>query len=478
MILTMLGSAVSFAAAGTIQIKLDGKSIACDSPPVIVDGRTLIPARALFEAMGGAVTWNGPAREVIIDVGGVNVKLKIDSKKAYINGTETVMDVAPKIIKNRTMIPVRFVSEAAGCQVSWDGKNRIVSVVSPEKETERQWTTISGIRVSTEGNEVTVETDGEIGNYTSFKMTNPSRLVVDIKPAKLNMEKAAVDTADNPYFYSIRYSQYAEDTVRITADLAPLVSGTVKKSDPPKSDKSTSKGAILITFEKQKLDLPGELSEPSGSTSKEDQEILDRYHLPSVVEEARHKLVVIDPGHGGTDTGSRGYENGAAVLNEKDVNLDIALRVREMLKAAGIRLYMIRTEDITVPLYDRQDTANLLEASLYVSIHNNSYTTDVPSGTEVHYHGKDDPPVNGISAPELAENLQKTLTASLGLLDRGTKVSPELAVLRRTSMPAIIIEGAFISNPGDLSYMMTDDFREKYAVSVASCIIEALNNSI
>lgn len=470
MILTMLGSAVSFAAAGTIQIRLDGKNIVCDSPPVIVDGRTLIPARALFEAMGGTVSWNGTAREVIIDVGGVNVKLKIDSKKAYINGTETAMDVAPRIIKNRTMIPVRFVSEAAGCQVSWDGKNRIVSVVSPEKETERKWTTISGIQISPEGNEATVEADGEIGSYTSFKMTNPSRLVVDIKPAKLGPENGTVETADNPYFYSIRYSQYAEDTVRITADLAPFVSGTVKKSDSPKS--------VLMTFERKELDLPGELSEPAGSTSKEDQAILDRYHLQPVAEEARRKLVVIDPGHGGTDTGSRGYENGIAVLNEKDVNLDVALKVREMLKAAGVRLYMIRTGDVTIPLYDRQDTANMLEASLYVSIHNNSYTTSVPSGTEVHYHGKDDPPVDGISAVELAKNLQKTLTANLGLLDRGTKVSPELAVLRRTSMPAIIIEGAFISNPGDLNYMKTDDFREKYAVSVASCIIEALNNSI
>jgi len=227
-----------------------------------------------------------------------------------------------------------------------------------------------------------------------------------------------------------------------------------------------------MTFEKY---VPGE---DQSSISREEQALLDRYGLSPVKEEAWHKLVVIDPGHGGSDTGSRGYENGIAVLNEKDVNLDVALRIQEMLEGAGARIYMIRTEDVTIPLYDRQDTANSLGAALYVAVHNNSYTNPVPAGTEVHYRGKDDSPVDGISGRELAENLQRALTYSLGLPDRGTKVSPELAVLRRTVMPAVIIEGAFLSNPTDLNYMKTEDFREQYAAATAKCIIEALNASV
>lgn len=470
MILTMLGTAASFAGSGSIQVKLDGKEIVSDSPPVIVDGRTLVPARALFEAMGGTVSWNEASREVSVSVDDVNVKLKINSKKAYINGTEKTLDVPAKIIKNRTMIPVRFVSEAAGCQVSWDGKNRIVSIVSPKDEEGGAAAVISGIEISPQGNKVSIEADREITDYTSFKMTNPSRLVLDINNATLSSKDGAVASEDNPYFKSIRYSQYTNDTVRIVADLVLFASGTVSRSDSLKT--------AYMTFEVNEPELPGEIIEPDGSISVEDQTILDRYGLQPVAAEARNKLVVIDPGHGGSDTGSRGYENGVAVLNEKDINLDISLRVQKMLEAAGVRLYMIRTKDITIPLYDRQDTANMLEASLYVAIHNNSYTTDTPSGTEVHYHGKDDPPVEGISAMEVAKNLQSTLAANLGLVNRGTKVSPELAVLRRTVMPAVIIEGAFISNPNDLNYMKTDDFREKYAMSVAKCVIEALNNSV
>ena len=469
-ILTMLGTMVSFAGSGSIQVKLDGTDIVSDSPPAIVDGRTLIPARALFEALGGTVNWNEASREVDVSIGDVNIKLKINSGKAYINGTEKTLDVPARIMENRTMIPVRFVSEAAGCQVSWDEKNRIVDILSPEKAEEDDLTVIHSIELSRQEDRIIIDADREITDFTSFNMTDPSRLVLDIKNARLDREDGAISTGDNPYFKSIRYSQYTKNSVRIVADLTSFSSGTVSRAD--------SRRTAYMTFEVNEPEIPGEVMEPDESISEEDQEILDRYGLSPVAAEAKRKLVVIDPGHGGTDTGSRGYENGAAVLNEKDVNLDVALKLQSMLEAAGVRLYMIRMEDVTIPLYDRQDTANFLCASMYVAIHNNSYTTSTPSGTEVHYHGKDDPPLEGISAMELAENLQNTLTANLGLADRGAKVSPKLAVLRRTVMPAVIIEGAFLSNPGDLNYMKTDDFREKYAMSVAKCIIDALNKSV
>lgn len=470
LLLVMIFSAVpAFAGTSQVRISIDGAEVNCDSPPVIVDGRTLVPARSVFEAMDGEVGWDAAAREVTVNRDDVIVKLKIDSKKAYINGMETMLDVPARIIRDRTMIPVRFVSEAAGCEVSWDEKNRTVSILSPNKEEQPALTAIRSIELSRKGDRVIVDADGEITDYTSFMMRNPSRLVFDIKNAKLNMQDGSINTGDNPHMKAIRYSQYTKDSVRIVADLTGFSSGTVSRSGNMRT--------AYLSFEEKAQELPGE-SGQDAVVSEEDQAVLDQYGLSAVAAEARHKLVVIDPGHGGADTGSRGYENGVAVLNEKDVNLDVALRLQGMLKAAGANIHMIRTEDVTIPLYDRQDTANALGASLYVAIHNNSYTNSTPRGTEVHYHGKYDPPMDGISAMELALNLQQTLTSSLELPDRGAKVSPELAVLRRTIMPAVIIEGAFISNPDDLSYMKTDDFREKYAVSTAKSIIEALNASI
>lgn len=450
---------ISYAGSGTIKIRLDGTELTGDSPPVIVNGRTLVPARLLFESMGGAVTWDSATREVTVNINKDVIKLKVGSNIAYVNDVKKEIDVSATIKNNRTMIPVRFVAEAAGCKVAWDNANRVVDITSPDTA---EYIAIQKIKI-TGGKTVQIDADREIKDYKSFYMSNPDRLVLDIKNAKLSTAAGNDKASDSRYIQSVRYSQYAENTVRITVDMNASVTGTVSRSD--------SLTTAYLTFENSSAG-------GDGTVSGEDQAILDRYGLSAIRAEARQKLIVIDPGHGGSDTGSRGSENGRVVLEEKDLNLDIGLRVQKLLEAAGARLYMIRTADTTVPLYDRQDKANNLGASLYVAIHNNSYGNATPSGTEVLYYSKNQAVMDGISAYALAENLQKTLVKNLGLVDRGSKASPQLAVLRRTAMPAVIIEGAFLSNPGDLSFMKTDEFRELYAQSVAKCVIDALNSSV
>ncbi|HWQ77941.1 MAG TPA: N-acetylmuramoyl-L-alanine amidase family protein [Anaerovoracaceae bacterium] len=470
MIAVILGAAVCFADPGGIGIKLDGADIITDTPPVIENGRTLAPIRVVFEAMGGTASWNEASREVTLSGRDTEIKLTIGSTDAYINGTVKTLDVPARIINSRTMIPVRFVSEALGCEVSWDEVSRTVSIVSPIDE--KDLAVIRSIQLSSKGDKVTIKADREVPDVKTYKMTDPSRLVFEIKGAKLNIQDGMLEK-ESPFIKSIDYSQYSRDTVRITAELTGSASGTVSRSD--------SERTFFLNFEEDDGSTEDNVTAPEseqGSLTEEDLAILDQYGLPAVAEEARNKLVVIDPGHGGKDTGALGYEYGSIVLYEKDVNLDIGLRVQKLLEAAGVRLYMIRTEDVYVPLYDRQDIANNLGASLYVSIHNNANSSSVPNGTEVYYRGPNDPPLNGISAVTLAENLQKTISANLGVTDRGTKISTGLAVLRRTLMPAVIIEGAYISNQDDLNKMKTDSYREQYAVSLVKCVIEALNNSI
>ena len=458
-IMTIFCTGIVFADANQITIQLDGKEIINDSPPVILDGRTLIPARAVFEAMGGTVSWNESTKEVTVNINENIVKLKIDSKTVGVNGVNKTIDVPAMIINNRTMVPVRFISEAVGCEVSWNETNKLVAITSPSDNDIIQ---IRSIELSDDGKTVEVNANKEITDYQSFKMTEPSRMIFDINNATLSIDNGTIAVDNNPYFKSIRYSQYKKTTVRVVADLTDSSSGTISRS--------STKRTAYMTFEVNNTQ--------DNTPTKEEQAILDKYGLNRVESAAQHKLVVIDPGHGGSDTGSRGYENGVAVLNEKDINLDIALRIQKMLETAGADVYMIRTKDTTIPLYDRQDKANALNASLYVAVHNNSCAIDAASGTEVLYYSDDSQPKDGISSVELAKNLQKTLVENLGLVNRGAKTNPELAVLRRTTMPAVIIEGAFISNPGDLKYMLTNDFREKYAKSAAKCIIDVLNNSI
>jgi N-acetylmuramoyl-L-alanine amidase len=263
----------------------------------------------------------------------------------------------------------------------------------------------------------------------------------------------------NDIFSAVRFSQFDKDTVRIVVDLDEKVAGKVSFSN--------DKDRIYIDFDKEQAKEHEEL----GDITKDGLDVVDW--------RAASKLVVIDPGHGGNDPGSQAIRNGVEVLNEKDINLDIALRLNRMLKAAGVNTYMLRTEDTSISLYERPAMANAVNGDLYVSVHNNSSPVNPNArGTEVYYYSKECEPDFGLYSKRLAELAYRELCERLGTEGRGVKSEPAYAVLNKTNMPAIIIEGAFLSNNDDLKLMLTDEYRENYALAAAKAIIQVLNESV
>ena len=194
--------------------------------------------------------------------------------------------------------------------------------------------------------------------------------------------------------------------------------------------------------------------------------------------------VAIDPGHGGADTGAIGGipagtptgltprvdDQGRTVLYEKDVNLDIAVRLQAGLQAAGARTLMTRTTDIgggdrawptvRADLKSRTDIANEAGAELFVSVHNNALRATT-SGTETfHYYY-----ASGASR-SLAVLVQREMIAALGLPDRGVK-SAGFYVLRHTVMPAILTESAFLTNPSEAVLLADPAVRQRIADAIA-----------
>ena len=104
---------------GSIDVSVFGMATYADVPPVIVNNRTMLPARFAAEALGGVVTWNAEARKVTILSGETGIELYIDSTAAYIDGREVTLDSAPFIKDDRTYLPVRFIAEALGAKVDW-----------------------------------------------------------------------------------------------------------------------------------------------------------------------------------------------------------------------------------------------------------------------------------------------------------------------------------------------------------------------
>lgn len=109
-------------------IIINGASVKFDTPPVIKDGRTLIPVRALTEAFGASVAWDKAEQKITIEKDGVKIVLSLQNNLAYINGKEEKIDVPPEIINNRTVVPLSFIAKNLGLNVDWDAESETIEV--------------------------------------------------------------------------------------------------------------------------------------------------------------------------------------------------------------------------------------------------------------------------------------------------------------------------------------------------------------
>ncbi len=132
--------AVPVLAEEPVRVTVDGRELAFDQPPVIENDRVLVPVRAIFEALGARVTWQEQNRQVTAAKDADTVILWIGKQVLYRNGNAVWLDAAPKIVNDRTLVPVRAVSESFGAQVSWEERARLVSVSTGGTNTEQPGT--------------------------------------------------------------------------------------------------------------------------------------------------------------------------------------------------------------------------------------------------------------------------------------------------------------------------------------------------
>ena len=111
-----------------VTVVLNDYALTFDQPPIIIDGKTLVPLRAIFEALGATVDWNNDTQTVTSNKGNTAIRITIGDNKLYVNNNVTVLDVPAQIVNDRTLVPVRAISEAFGCNVDWNGETKTVSI--------------------------------------------------------------------------------------------------------------------------------------------------------------------------------------------------------------------------------------------------------------------------------------------------------------------------------------------------------------
>jgi N-acetylmuramoyl-L-alanine amidase len=294
------------------------------------------------------------------------------------------------------------------------------------------------------------------GAYDWHRLRPPdNRWWIDIHGARLMIPPTDQPAADP--VSSVRTRQQSVDAVRIALSL----------SDFDQVDVAPNDGGITITVTNRKLaDAPRSGTGTFGSNVTALASPAVSPSSPRYVP-TNPNLIVIDPGHGGSDPGAARGD-----AQEKALTLDMARRVRDILVARGWQVVMTREvdRDVYAPndsardeLQARDDIANSKGARLLVSIHVNSYVNSGPHGVTTFYFKAGD--------FALAQAVNRRVTSDLGIKNNGV-IKNKFYVINHASMPAALIETAFISNPDDLALLQSSSWRQKMAQAIADGIVD------
>jgi N-acetylmuramoyl-L-alanine amidase len=447
-----------------VNVTLDGEAMDLDLPALArtvdgVDSRTLVPVRPIAEALGASVLWMGENRQVLISTETDTIVLTLGSATAVVNGESVELpggvpaDVARCGETERTLVPLRFVSEQLHATVDWDNDTYTAQVTSPAEPEPEPEPTPTPTPTQTpaavpNGFLLRITSDDKAETITLYLNKTPNykvkdygdRVVIDLLGFALGSGQDGSQTVENPVIDQVRYAQHGTDlysdyayTTRVVLDLAEgctyadnvTVTGDPNLLAVVVTVRSNQTGAELPTG-------PGENWDPNAFT------------------------VALDAGHGGSASGAV-YEN----VMEKTITLPITLRVAELLEEKGYNVVLTRSEDVYMDLYDRCTVANNMGADIFVSIHANA------SGSNTAYQG-----IYTYSFPEsqrgaaLAKCIQSAVVKSTGGVDRGL-LTNNYVVLRETEMPAALLETGFMSCHEELMRLIDPDYQEKLAQGVA-----------
>ncbi|MCS7462518.1 N-acetylmuramoyl-L-alanine amidase [Paenibacillus doosanensis] len=549
---------MAFAAVQPIQLFLNGKPLVAEVPPRIIKDNTVVPVRIIAESLGSKVKWDEKSRKVTIDKSGVSIQLFIDKQSALVNNESFELETAPTIVDGNTLLPLRFVSEQFGVDVTWDDLTRSVFLYQSEGDVKEA---VSSPAAGADGKPAAGEEagakpgkdegaatagkdEGKTDGRTESKPQDNAGDKQQDKPGEKQQNAAGDKQQDKPEPDKTGGSAAAADAGKNNAaGTAADKPGSVNPSGQPGSPAEgkdggkdqnkdqakeplttirsialegdqfviktsgadqaanvsavNSQNRIVIDIPYGQLDPTLKLNDKGEGTIKVNRAGVSqiRYLLfskessivriiidltnrvdfkPSVkkvpnqlswtISAAKDKYkVVIDPGHGGKDSGAIS----ATKRMEKDFVLSLGLKVNKLLqKEPKIEPYMTRGDDTFVELADRASFANNMNADLFVSIHANSAGKESVEGVETYYYTDQSLP--------FAKLMHEQLLKSTQFPDRKVK-QENFYVVKNTTMPSLLLEIGFLTNKSEEAVMYQDAFQDRVAASIVAAIKQQLN---
>lgn len=410
-------------------VLINEESLKTEFFPYIKDGRTFVPIREITEKLGADVKWDGKDESIKITLNGDVINMQIDNPNVTVNDKEIALDKAqaPQLAlynkprkETKTMVPLRFISETFGYNVDWnnDKVRAEISTVSAksifeDNKTKKESNTNSKNKKTSNKNTVSKEN-------TSKKTKTKSDSIFDNNYFQSNVEKSETDNIKN------QIKKGNEDKIFEQAEL----------------DEKDRENRVI----KDKIEINGKLN------------------------------IVIDPGHGGKDSGAIALDG---YTYEKDLNLLVAENLMEKLNNnSEINATITRTRDEYIKLLDRAAISNDSNADLFLSIHFNSADNSSAKGIEVLYASEKNVSIKDTVQKHFASCLQKALIKETGALDRGIKNRPAIIVLNKTKNVSALVELGFLSNESDLENIKDPDYIDKLARGIYNGIEDYMDSYV
>ncbi len=433
-------------AVEVVNVLLDGAEMVSDMPAIsqTVDGqdhRTLVPVRPIAEALGAQVRWLAGERQVEIVAGEDRVVLTLGSNLALVNGQKLTLPggVPAMAVRcggaERTLVPLRFVSEQLHAKVEWDNDAYAALVTAPTGELRPPRGRLTQIAADDNAQTITLY----LSSAPEYRVTDlGDRVVIDLPGVVIGSGQDGSLRPENPVISRVRYAQHGDDIdpreEKLTRVVLDLVRGCRYEENVTVLGDANLQGVVVtVTPPETGAELPENPEmDPTAFT------------------------VVLDAGHGGSAWGAR-YEE----VDEKDLTLPVTLRAAQLLREKGFNVALTRDRDIYVDLYDRCDIANNARGDIFVSIHANASETNLDfQGTFTYSYP------NSTEGARLAGYIQRAVVEEAGSLDRGL-LTNDYVVLRETYMPAALLEMGFMSCHEELELLVKPEYQEKMAQGVA-----------
>lgn len=153
-------------AESEIKVYLNGEKIEFDVPPMLINDRTMVPMRAIFEALDATVDWDDATQTATAEKDGTKIKMTIDSNMVFVGDNSVLVDVPPQLVNDRTLVPLRIISESFGANVEWNERTQTVVITDKDytlhTNDENNESVVSNNNDTTHHNESTTEVSNEL----------------------------------------------------------------------------------------------------------------------------------------------------------------------------------------------------------------------------------------------------------------------------------------------------------------------------